>query len=186
MSDDIFLWLTSFSMLISRSIHVAWKGLFFFLMYIPGLSQLLEVNLRGMGLGSGTYTRFLMCFIHDQGHKSVRAMVQWKHLGITADRLGIQTPRTFLPWSYCFLGPRWSASRGTEALSSYRRAGNRRSHAFTPSSWCPSGRLNEVEERMARPVLWLCPSWDDMGWGAVQGTGSTGNHPGTWGLSGHE
>ena len=37
-----------------------------------------------MGLGSSTYTRFPMRFIHDQGHKSVRAMVQWKHLGITA------------------------------------------------------------------------------------------------------
>lgn len=77
-----------------------------------------------------------------------------------------QMPRTFLPWSYCFLDPRWSASRGTEALSSHRRAGNSRSHVYTPSSWCPSGPLGEVEERMARSVL-LALSF--LGWHGVRG-----------------
>lgn len=120
----------------------------------------------------------------------IRVWEQWCSRNTLASQLTGwvfgQTPRTFLPWGYCFLGPRWSASRGTEALCSHRRAGNRRSRAFTLSSWCPSGRLGEVEERMARSVLRLCPSWDGMGWGAAQGAGSTGNHPGTWGLGGHE
>lgn len=121
-----------------------------------------------------------MCFIHDQGQKcesSGAVETPWPHSG-PAGRLDKRPERSY-PGGYCFLGPRWSASRGTKALSSQEGCTGRA--RLSPIILMPiwSTRWSRVKEWPGSVLRLSFLGWH--GWGAAEAQADW-EPPRTWGL----